>query len=264
MTTTNNNVTTTANVTTTTAQTATHTPVITPVDTTAADMIALGVSAYNAKMQTAARRNAAKDAIAAYMATHTAREILAAPAVTYTHEGNTYTAYITPAAKLDNETRRHDVGTGTALTDRQLLNLHAKKLALCVAADAARNICNINAPRTARKNGFMHVAAMAKLLGYPEYPADNARDWDYLKIGMERLTAAGDIAINAALKAVCKMLYVRLNNINVRVLLNGGKVEYSVDLGKKKPEKKADKKVEKKAEKQSAKKPEKKAETPAA
>lgn len=263
MTTTNNNVTTTANVTTTTAQTATHTPVITPVDTTAADMIALGVSAYNAKMQTAARRNAAKTAITAYMAAHTAREILAAPAVTYTHEGNTYTAYITPAVKLDNETRRHDVGTGTALTDRQLLNAHAKKLALCVAADAARNICNVNAPRTARKDGFAHIKAMAVLMGYPEYPADNARDWDYLKIGMERLTAAGDIAVNAALKAVCKLLYVRLNNINVRVLLNGGKVEYTVDLSKKDAKKPDAKKQETK--KQETKKQEaKKQEAPAA
>lgn len=258
MTTTNNVTTTTANV-TTTAQAATHVPVITPVDTTAADMMALGVSAYNAKMQTAARRNAAKDAIAAYMAAHTAREILAAPAVTYTHEGDTYTAYITPAAKLDNETKRHDVGTGTALTDRQLLNAHAKKLALCVAADVARNICNVNAPRTARKDGFRHIKAMATLLGYPEYPADNARDWDYLKIGMERLTATGDITINAALKAVCKLLYVRLNNINVRVLLNGGKIEYNPEAAKKQEVKNPT------AKKQDAKKQEaKKQEAPAA
>lgn len=250
---TNNNTTITA-----AADVTVNAPVAVPVNTTTDDIIALGVSAYNAKMQTAARRNAAKTAITAYMAAHTAREILAAPAVTYTHEGNTYTAYITPAVKLDNETRRHDVGTGTALTDRQLLNLHAKKLSMCIAADAARNICNVNAPRTARKDGFAHIKAMAVLMGYPEYPADNARDWDYLKIGMERLTAAGDIAVNAALKAVCKLLYVRLNNINVRVLLNGGKVEYTVDLSKK-DAKKPD------AKKQETKKQEtKKQEAPAA
>lgn len=254
--------------TTTAADVATNATVTTPVNTTVDDMIALGVSAYNAKMQTAARRNTAKAAIAAYMAAHTAREILAAPAVTYTHEGNTYTAYITPAVKLDNETRRHDVGTGTALTDRQLLNLHAKKLSMCIAADAARNICNVNAPRTARKDGFAHIKAMAVLMGYPEYPADNARDWDYLKIGMERLTAAGDIAVNAALKAVCKLLYVRFNNINVRVLLNGGKVEYTVDLAKKEAKKQEAKKPEAKkpdAKKHDAKKQEaKKQEAPAA
>ena len=152
----------------------------------------------------------------------------------------------TAADMLDKTDKRHTLGNGRQVTDAEMFALHLKKLVNYVAADAMRNI-GANAPRLSRADGLKHVTAMATMLGYADYKADN-RDFEYIGIGMKKLNRDGDITISAAKKAVCALFRAKLNGVNVRVLINGGKVEFNAEYVKAQAnaEKKAGKKAEKK------------------
>lgn len=148
----------------------------------------------------------------------------------YTYGDAEYTAYVCAADMLDKTDKRHTLGNGRQVTDAEMFALHLKKLVNYVAADAMRNI-GANAPRLSRADGLKHVAAMATMLGYADYKADN-RDFEYIGIGMKKLNRDGDITISAAKKAVCALFRAKLNGVNVRVLINGGKVEFNAEYVK--------------------------------
>ncbi len=213
-----------------------------------ATIIAKGQAALDAERKTEERKAAAKAAKAAYVNGKTTLDILKAPAVAYTYGDAEYTAYVCASDMLDKTEKRHTLGNGRQVTDAEMFALHLKKLVNYVAADAMRNI-GANAPRLSRADGLKHVAAMATMLGYTDYKADN-RDFEYIGIGMKKLNRDGDITISAAKKAVCALFRAKLNGVNVRVLINGGKVEFNAEYVKAQAdaEKKAGKN-EKKAEK---------------
>lgn len=220
-----------------------------------ATIIAKGQTALDNERKAEERKAAAKAAKAAYVNGKTTLDILKAPAVAYTYGDAEYTAYVCAADMLDKTDKRHTLGNGRQVTDAEMFALHLKKLVNYVAADAMRNI-GANAPRLSRADGLKHVAAMATMLGYADYKADN-RDFEYIGIGMKKLNRDGDITISAAKKAVCALFRAKLNGVNVRVLINGGKVEFNAEYvkaqadaekkaGKADASKKAGKKAEKK------------------
>lgn len=220
-----------------------------------ATIMAKGQTALDNERKAEERKAAAKAAKAAYVNGKTTLDILKAPAVAYTYGDAEYTAFVCAADMLDKTDKRHTLGNGRQVTDAEMFALHLKKLVNYVAADAMRNI-GANAPRLSRADGLKHVAAMATMLGYADYKADN-RDFEYIGIGMKKLNRDGDITISAAKKAVCALFRAKLNGVNVRVLINGGKVEFNAEYvkaqadaekkaGKADAEKKAGKKAEKK------------------
>lgn len=219
-----------------------------------ATIMAKGQTALDNERKAEERKAAAKAAKAAYVNGKTTLDILKAPAVAYTYGDAEYTAFVCAADMLDKTDKRHTLGNGRQVTDAEMFALHLKKLVNYVAADAMRNI-GANAPRLSRADGLKHVAAMAAMLGYADYKADN-RDFEYIGIGMKKLNRDGDITISAAKKAVCALFRAKLNGVNVRVLINGGKVEFNAeyvkaqaDAEKKAGKADADKKASKKAEK---------------
>ena len=219
-----------------------------------ATIMAKGQTALDNERKAEERKAAAKAAKAAYVNGKTTLDILKAPAVAYTYGDAEYTAFVCAADMLDKTDKRHTLGNGRQVTDAEMFALHLKKLVNYVAADAMRNI-GANAPRLSRADGLTHVAAMAAMLGYADYKADN-RDFEYIGIGMKKLNRDGDITISAAKKAVCALFRAKLNGVNVRVLINGGKVEFNAeyvkaqaDAEKKAGKADADKKASKKAEK---------------
>lgn len=219
-----------------------------------ATIMAKGQTALDNERKAEERKAAAKAAKAAYVNGKTTLDILKAPAVAYTYGDAEYTAFVCAADMLDKTDKRHTLGNGRQVTDAEMFALHLKKLVNYVAADAMRNI-GANAPRLSRADGLKHVAAMAAMLGYADYKADN-RDFEYIGIGMKKLNRDGDITISAAKKAVCALFRAKLNGVNVRVLINGGKVEFNAeyvkaqaDAEKKAGKADADKKAGKKAEK---------------
>lgn len=193
-------------------------------------LTAKGREAFEAERKLAERKAAAKAAVAAYIDGKTALDVLKNPVVEYTYEDETYTAYANAVDILDNTEKKHTMPNGKVITDRGLFNAHLKRLVDYVAADAMRDI-GAKAPRLARNDGLKHIAAMATLLGYTAYKADN-RDFDYIGIGMKKLNRDGDITISAAKRAICTLFRAKLNNINVRVLINGGKVEFNEEYVK--------------------------------
>lgn len=220
-----------------------------------ATIMAKGQTALDNERKAEERKAAAKAAKAAYVNGKTTLDVLKAPAVAYTYGDAEYTAFVCAADMLDKTDKRHTLGNGRQVTDAEMFALHLKKLVNYVAADAMRNI-GANAPRLSRADGLKHVAAMATMLGYADYKADN-RDFEYIGIGMKKLNRDGDITISAAKKAVCALFRAKLNGVNVRVLINGGKVEFNAEYvkaqadadkkaGKADAEKKASKKAEKK------------------
>lgn len=211
-----------------------------------ATIMAKGQTALDNERKAEERKAAAKAAKAAYVNGKTTLDILKAPAVAYTYGDTEYTAFVCAADMLDKTDKRHTLGNGRQVTDAEMFALHLKKLVNYVAADAMRNI-GANAPRLSRADGLKHVAAMATMLGYADYKADN-RDFEYIGIGMKKLNRDGDITISAAKKAVCALFRAKLNGVNVRVLINGGKVEFNAEYVKAQAdaEKKAGKKAEKK------------------
>lgn len=219
-----------------------------------ATIMAKGQTALDNERKAEERKAAAKAAKAAYVNGKTTLDILKNPAVAYTYGDAEYTAYVCAADMLDKTDKRHTLGNGRQVADAEMFALHLKKLVNYVAADAMRNI-GANAPRLSRADGLKHVAAMATMLGYADYKADN-RDFEYIGIGMKKLNRDGDITISAAKKAVCALFRAKLNGVNVRVLINGGKVEFNaeyvkaqVDAEKKAGKADASKKAGKKAEK---------------
>lgn len=188
-------------------------------------LAAKGRETLEAERKLAERKAAAKAAVTAYIDGKTALDVLKNPVVEYTYEGETYTAYANAVDMLDNTEKKHTMPNGKVITDRGLFNAHLKRLVDYVAADAMRDI-GAKAPRLARNDGLKHIAAMATLLGYTAYKADN-RDFDYIGIGMKKLNRDGDITISAAKHAICTLFRAKLNNVNVRVLINGGKVEFN-------------------------------------
>ena len=186
-------------------------------------LTAKGREAFEAERKLTERKAAAKAAVAAYIDGKAALDVLKHPVVEYTYEGETYTAYVNAVDILDNTEKKHTMPNGKVITDRGLFNAHLKRLVDYVAADAMRDI-GAKAPRLARNDGLKHIAAMATLLGYTAYKADN-RDFDYIGIGMKKLNRDGDITISAAKRAICTLFRAKLNNVSVRVLINGGKVE---------------------------------------
>lgn len=220
-----------------------------------ATIIAKGQTALDNERKAEERKAAAKAAKVAYVNGKTTLDILKNPAVAYTYGDAEYTAFVCAADMLDKTDKRHTLGNGRQVTDAEMFALHLKKLVNYVAADAMRNI-GANAPRLSRADGLKHVAAMATMLGYADYKADN-RDFEYIGIGMKKLNRDGDITISAAKKAVCALFRAKLNGVNVRVLINGGKVEFNAEYvkaqtdaekkaGKADAAKKASKKAEKK------------------
>lgn len=220
-----------------------------------ATIMAKGQTALDNERKAEERKAAAKAAKAAYVNGKTTLDILKNPAVAYTYGDAEYTAFVCAADMLDKTDKRHTLGNGRQVTDAEMFALHLKKLVNYVAADAMRNI-GANAPRLSRADGLKHVAAMATMLGYADYKADN-RDFEYIGIGMKKLNRDGDITISAAKKAVCALFRAKLNGVNVRVLINGGKVEFNAEYvkaqtdaekkaGKADAAKKASKKAEKK------------------
>lgn len=193
-------------------------------------LTAKGREALEAERKLAERKAAAKTAITAYIDGKTALDVLKNPVVEYTYEGETFTAYANAVDILDNTEKKHTMPNGKVITDRGLFNAHLKRLVDYVAADAMRDI-GAKAPRLARNDGLKHIAAMATLLGYTAYKADN-RDFDYIGIGMKKLNRDGDITISAAKRAICTLFRAKLNNVNVRVLINGGKVEFNEEYVK--------------------------------
>ena len=193
-------------------------------------LTAKGREALEAERKQAERKAAAKAAITAYIDGKAALDILKNPVVAYTYEDETYTAYANAVDMLDNTEKKHTMPNGKVITDRGLFNAHLKRLVDYVAADAMRDI-GAKAPRLARNDGLKHIAAMATLLGYTAYKADN-RDFDYIGIGMKKLNRDGDITISAAKRVICTLFRAKLNNINVRVLINGGKVEFNEEYVK--------------------------------
>lgn len=228
-----------------------------------ATIMAKGQTALDNERKAEERKAAAKAAKAAYVNGKTMLDILKNPAVAYTYGDAEYTAYVCAADMLDKTDKRHTLGNGRQVTDAEMFALHLKKLVNYVAADAMRNI-GANAPRLSRADGLKHVAAMAIMLGYADYKADN-RDFEYIGIGMKKLNRDGDITISTAKKAVCALFRAKLNGVNVRVLINGGKVEFNAeyvkaqaDAEKKAGKADAEKKESKKAGKKAGKKAEKK------
>ena len=220
-----------------------------------ATIMAKGQTALDNERKAEERKAAAKAAKAAYVNGKTTLDILKNPAVAYTYGDAEYTAYVCAADMLDKTDKRHTLGNGRQVTDAEMFALHLKKLVNYVAADAMRNI-GANAPRLSRADGLKHVTAMATMLGYADYKADN-RDFEYIGIGMKKLNRDGDITISAAKKAVCALFRAKLNGVNVRVLINGGKVEFNAEYVKAQAdaEKKASKAdAEKKASKADKKK----------
>ena len=220
-----------------------------------ATIMAKGQTALDNERKAEERKAAAKAAKAAYVNGKTTLDILKNPAVAYTYGDAEYTAYVCAADMLDKTDKRHTLGNGRQVTDAEMFALHLKKLVNYVAADAMRNIM-ANAPRLSRADGLKHVTAMATMLGYADYKADN-RDFEYIGIGMKKLNRDGDITISAAKKAVCALFRAKLNGVNVRVLINGGKVEFNAEYVKAQAdaEKKASKAdAEKKASKADKKK----------
>lgn len=193
-------------------------------------LTAKGREALEAERKLAERKTAAKAAVAAYIDGKAALDVLKHPVVEYTYEGETFTAYANAVDILDNTEKKHTMPNGKVITDRGLFNAHLKRLVDYVAADAMRDI-GAKAPRLARNDGLKHIAAMATLLGYTAYKADN-RDFDYIGIGMKKLNRDGDITISAAKRAICTLFRAKLNNVNVRVLINGGKVEFNEEYVK--------------------------------
>lgn len=190
-------------------------------------IMAKGQTALENERKAAERKAAAKAAKAAYIDGKTTLDILKNPAVVYTYEDVAYTTYAYAPDMLDKTNKRHTMGNGKQITDAEMFALHLKKLANYMAADAMRNI-GANAPRLSRADGLKHVVAMATMLGYTDYKADN-RDFEYIGIGMKKLNRDGDITISAAKKAVCALFRAKLNGVNVRVLINGGKVEFNAE-----------------------------------
>lgn len=193
-------------------------------------LTAKGREVLEAERKQAERKAAAKTAVTAYIDGKAALDVLKNPVVEYTYEGETYTAYANAVDMLDNTEKKHTMPNGKVITDRGLFNAHLKRLVDYVAADAMRDI-GAKAPRLARNDGLKHIAAMATLLGYTAYKADN-RDFDYIGIGMKKLNRDGDITISTAKRAICTLFRAKLNNINVRVLINGGKVEFNEEYVK--------------------------------
>ena len=193
-------------------------------------LAAKGRETLEAERKLAERKAAAKAAVAAYIDGKAALDVLKNPVVEYIYEDATYTAYANAVDMLDNTEKKHTMPNGKVITDRGLFNAHLKRLVDYVAADAMRDI-GAKAPRLARNDGLKHMAAMATLLGYTAYKADN-RDFDYIGIGMKKLNRDGDITIGAAKRAICTLFRAKLNNINVRVLINGGKVEFNEEYVK--------------------------------
>ena len=193
-------------------------------------LAAKGRETLEAERKLAERKAAAKAAVAAYIDGKAALDVLKNPVVEYIYEDATYTAYANAVDMLDNTEKKHTMPNGKVITDRGLFNAHLKRLVDYVAADAMRDI-GAKAPRLARNDGLKHMAAMATLLGYTAYKADN-RDFDYIGIGMKKLNRDGDITISAAKRAICTLFRAKLNNVNVRVLINGGKVEFNEEYVK--------------------------------
>ena len=221
-----------------------------------ATIMAKGQTALDNERKAEERKAAAKAAKAAYVNGKTTLDILKAPAVAYTYGDAEYTAYVCAADMLDKTDKRHTLGNGRQVTDAEMFALHLKKLVNYVAADAMRNI-GANAPRLSRADGLKHVTAMATMLGYADYKADN-RDFEYIGIGMKKLNRDGDITISAAKKAVCALFRAKLNGVNVRVLINGGKVEFNAEYVKAQAD--AEKKASKADKKKKASKADKKKE----
>ena len=221
-----------------------------------ATIMAKGQTALDNERKAEERKAAAKAAKAAYVNGKTTLDILKAPAVAYTYGDAEYTAYVCAADMLDKTDKRHTLGNGRQVTDAEMFALHLKKLVNYVAADAMRNI-GANAPRLSRADGLKHVTAMATMLGYADYKADN-RDFEYIGIGMKKLNRDGDITISAAKKAVCALFRAKLNGVNVRVLINGGKVEFNAEYVKAQAD--AEKKTSKADKKKKASKADKKKE----
>ena len=221
-----------------------------------ATIMAKGQTALDNERKAEERKAAAKAAKAAYVNGKTTLDILKSPAVAYTYGDAEYTAYVCAADMLDKTDKRHTLGNGRQVTDAEMFALHLKKLVNYVAADAMRNI-GANAPRLSRADGLKHVTAMATMLGYADYKADN-RDFEYIGIGMKKLNRDGDITISAAKKAVCALFRAKLNGVNVRVLINGGKVEFNAEYVKAQAD--AEKKASKADKKKKASKADKKKE----